>query len=86
MARSNFSPEALIEIISLCEQTLVALKAREKDSTHGQQLDKPDHSRRQNRAKSRRFVLIQGGLSAEAPPSGSVQLSFCSRLQRYRRR
>jgi hypothetical protein len=72
MARSNFSPDALIEILSLCEQTLVALKARKKDSAHGQQLDKPGHSRRQKRANSRQFVLIQGGLSAEAPSSGSV--------------
>jgi hypothetical protein len=72
MGRSNFSPDALIEIITLCEQTLVALNAREENSAHGQQLDKPGHSWRQKRANSRRFVLIQGGLSTEAPLSSSV--------------
>jgi hypothetical protein len=63
MARPNFTPDALIEIISLCEQTLVSLEPRQEMATHRLQLDKLSQTRRQKRANPSQFVLIQGGLS-----------------------
>lgn len=66
MGRPNFIPEALIEIISLCEQTLVALDPRQELPTHRPKLDKLNHLLRQKRANSCQLVLIQGGLSTGA--------------------
>jgi hypothetical protein len=64
MGRSNTSTDALVELLSLCEQTLTALQPDSDRDTSVAQSDKANHSRYGKRASiGPRLVLISGGLS-----------------------
>jgi hypothetical protein len=62
MGKFGDSAEALVEILTLCEQTLTALKSDYDEGLHRQQ---SDQNRRQEQRRStnmvRRLFLIRGG-------------------------
>jgi hypothetical protein len=60
MGKLGNSAEALVEILTLCEQTLRALKADYDNSIRG---NPSDQNRRQERRRFTNMVLIRGGLS-----------------------
>lgn len=63
MGRANTSADALIEILSLCEQTLTALKLPDDGPDYPPVMDKFSHTRQWKRANiASKFVLIRGGL------------------------
>ena len=64
MGRSNRSTDALIEIISLCEQALIELTPEGEAVSEAARTDKLRHFRRHQRAKMmHRLLLVPGGLS-----------------------
>ena len=72
MALSSPCAEALVEILSLCEQTLTALREHEERHMTTPLADKYRHSGLQQRANIvRQFVLLQGGLSRELRQSSA---------------
>jgi hypothetical protein len=60
MGKLGNSAEALVEILTLCEQTLRALKA---DYGNSIRANPSDQNRRQERRRFTNMVLIRGGLS-----------------------
>jgi hypothetical protein len=58
------SAEALVEILTLCEQPLTALRIDYDEGLHRQQ---SDQNRRLERRRSTNMVLIRGGLSRTEP-------------------
>jgi hypothetical protein len=60
MGNFGNSAKALVEILTLCEQTLMALKSDYDEGLHRQQ---SAQNRRQERRRSTNMVLIRGGLS-----------------------
>jgi hypothetical protein len=60
MGNFGNSAEALVEILTLCEQTLTALRSDYEEGLHRQQ---SAQNRRQERRRSTNLVLIRGGLS-----------------------
>jgi hypothetical protein len=72
MGTFRTSAEALVEIISLCEQTLTALH---RDHFEGPAAGESDQDRRPTRRRRSKFVrhlfLIRGGLWKSKPPAKS---------------
>ena len=68
MHQHHSSPDLLLEIISLCEQTLIALDPRDEKLSNGAGLDKSNHLWQRKRANTPGLVLIKGGLSSETHP------------------
>jgi hypothetical protein len=64
MGKFGNSAEALVEILTLCEQTLTALRSDYDEVLHPKQ---SDQNRRQERRRSTNMVLIRGGLSRTEP-------------------
>ena len=64
MGNFGNSAEALVEILTLCEQTLTALRSDYEEGLHRQQ---SAQNRRQERRRSTNLVLIRGGLSGMEP-------------------
>jgi len=64
MARTSNSSDALLEILSLCEQALTGLNPQNEAVPNRNPSDKSNHFRNQRRAKlAHQLRLIQGGLS-----------------------
>jgi hypothetical protein len=72
MGQSGTCAEALVDILSLCEQTLTALREPDDKRPTAALADKYRQLRPQKRANFvRQFVLIQGGLSREMQDSST---------------
>jgi hypothetical protein len=70
MGPSITCAEALVEILSLCEQTLTALRRRPVQLGLNPSADKYRRIRRHGDANiGRQMVLLQGGLGKQAPAS-----------------
>jgi hypothetical protein len=64
MSRSNTSTDALIEILSLCEQALTELNPHDEAAPSHDRSDKSSHLRKRKRANiTHGLLLIPGGLS-----------------------
>ena len=64
MGKFGNSAETLVEILTLCEQTLTALRSHYDEDLCGKQ---SGQNRRQERRRSTNMVLIRGGLSRKEP-------------------